>query len=134
MDAGRIDHAIFATVQLHVGALGVPGPSRHQRGAVQHASMSPSQDAPPLGARIWLDLPARSIERLDVPNWQKTILLAMHRYGMIVGDTMSGHSSWGLIGESGSSYTSFGRPDPWAPFAARVTSARSARGLLAELR
>ena len=127
MAAGRIDHAIFTTVRCTSGTSvypAHPGTSAAPCSTFDEAT----ENAPPLGARIWLDLPAKSIERLDVPNWKKTLLLAMHRYGMIVGDTMSGHSSWGLVGESGAGYTSFGKADPWAQFAARVTSARSAEG------
>jgi hypothetical protein len=41
--------------------------------------------------------------------------VAAARYGMYVGDT--GGGSWGIRLESGSSYTSFGRPDPLVAFA-----------------
>ena len=46
-----------------------------------------------------------------MPAWQKTILRAMARYGLYVGDT--GGGGWGIQFESGSSFTSFGQPDPW---------------------
>jgi hypothetical protein len=39
----------------------------------------------------------------------------MARYGMFLGDT--GGGSWGIQLESGSTYTSFGRPDPLVAFA-----------------
>ena len=42
----------------------------------------------------------------------------MARYGMFVGDT--GGSSWGLQLESGTTYTSFGYPDPLVAFARRA--------------
>ena len=57
------------------------------------------------------------IDALAVPAWKKTILTALAHYGLIVGDTMNNNSSWGLQGESGSSYTSFGATDPWVTFA-----------------
>lgn len=51
------------------------------------------------------------IAALAVPDWHKTILRAMARYGMFVGDT--GGSSWAVQFESGASFTSFGYEDPW---------------------
>ena len=42
----------------------------------------------------------------------------MAHYGMYVGDT--GGGGWGIQFESGSSYTSFGQPDPWVGLAAKL--------------
>jgi hypothetical protein len=55
------------------------------------------------------------IDALDVPAWKKTILRAMAHYGMYVGDITG--SPWGLMFESGSSYTSFGVEDEMVKFA-----------------
>jgi hypothetical protein len=44
------------------------------------------------------------------------ILRAMATYGVIMGDT--GGGAWGIQAESGSTYTSFGTPDPLVSFAA----------------
>ena len=52
-----------------------------------------------------------------MPGWKKTILRAMARYGMFVGDTGSDYLGWTIAVESGSSYTSFGLPDPWETLA-----------------
>lgn len=127
MSAGRIDHAIFAAIRCTSGGSAYPA-HRGTSGAPCSSFGQPVADAPPLGSRIWLDLSDEQIARLQVANWKKTILLALHRYGMIVGDTTGGDHSWGLLGESGSSYTSFGRRDPWAAFAARITGRDSSDG------
>ena len=58
-------------------------------------------------------MPKAKIRASALPKWQKTILRAMAKYGVIVGDTMNGNSSWSLQAESGASYTSFGATDPW---------------------
>ena len=44
---------------------------------------------------------------LPGPRWERTILQAMRRYGMFVGDT-GGGGDWGIQFESPSSFTSFG--------------------------
>ena len=67
--------------------------------------------APAMGQHFFLEMSDAEIEALPVAHWQKTILEAMARYGMFVGDT--GGSGWGILIESASSFTSFGRPDPW---------------------
>ena len=63
-----------------------------------------------MGARLQLAMSPVQIDALPVPGWKKTILRAMARYGMFVGDT--GGTSWGLQTESSASFTSFGEPDP----------------------
>ena len=64
-----------------------------------------------MGQHFFLEMTDAQIEALSVPSWQKTILRAMARYGLYVGDT--GGGGWGIQFESGSSFTSFGQPDPW---------------------
>ena len=73
--------------------------------------------APALGTRFQLALSDAQIEALGVPAWKRTILRAMARYGVIVGDT--GGSGFNLQFESGTSYTSFGYEDPMVAFARR---------------
>ncbi len=75
-----------------------------------------SQSAPKAGMRIQLHMSGAQIDRLPVPGWKRTILHAMARYGAIVGDT-GGSATWGLEFESGSTYTSFGKPDALVVFA-----------------
>jgi hypothetical protein len=62
---------------------------------------------------------------LGAPRWKRTILYAMARYGMFVGDT--GGSPWDLEFESGSTYTSFRREDPLVDTARRAGIVRGRR-------
>jgi hypothetical protein len=106
MAAGHIDHALFLVIKC-------------SRGKVYPAQGLGSDcsdgHAPAMGQHLYLDMSDDEIAALDVPAWQKTILTAMAHYGMFVGDT--GGSPWGLEFESGSTYTSFGQPDPWVAWA-----------------
>ncbi|MBN1530820.1 MAG: hypothetical protein JW895_17290 [Thermoleophilaceae bacterium] len=104
---GRIDHALFVHVRCTNGRSVYPA-APGTTGTV----CSDTSSAPPLGARIWLDMTDAQIAALAVPAWKKTVLRALHRYGGYVGDTTGGSVSWGLQTISGSSYTSFGKPDP----------------------
>ena len=127
LDAGRIDHALFMQVRCSAGKSVYPA----RRGATAAPCRDFGQEneaAPPLGARLWLDLTVREIDGIRIPTWKKTILKAMHRYGMIVGDTTGGNGAWGIQGESGASYTSFGRFDPWADVAERFEIPRYGEG------
>lgn len=67
------------------------------------------------------------IEALRAPRWKRAILLAMARYGMFVLTT--GADPWNIALESGSSYTSFGRPDPWVEFFRKAGLTPGADGL-----
>jgi hypothetical protein len=78
----------------------------------------PTEGALPMGARLQLAMRPAEIAALRVPAWEKTILRAMARYGMFLGDT--GGYAWGIQLESGSTYTSFGRPDPLVAFARKA--------------
>jgi hypothetical protein len=113
--AGEIDHALFMSVPCtngrsvypSAGGAGTacpPGIARH--------------NAPAMGQRFFLEMTNAEIDALAVPAWEKTILRAMRRYGMFVGDT--GGSGWGVGIESASSRTSFGQADPWVKLAARL--------------
>jgi hypothetical protein len=117
--AGEIRHAVFTTVRCSSGSAVYPG-ARGTSGAPCSSFGLSDRNAPPLGARLWLDMSDAQIEALAVPGWKKTILHAMADYGMLVGDTMNGNGAWAIHPESGASYTSFGAPDPWAKVAKRV--------------
>jgi hypothetical protein len=97
--AGRIDHALFAVVPCTTG---------HAYPALQSAAECGASDAPPNGARLRLDMTAAEIDALAVPRWKQTILLALSRYGMIVGDT-GGSGAFGLQLESGIVDRAYGR-------------------------
>jgi hypothetical protein len=115
IQAGRIDHALFLVVRCDSGRHVYPA---LKGGAACARNGEPAEGAPPMGTLLQLDMTDEEIEDLDVPDWKKTILRAMARYGMYVGDT--GGSSWSLKEESGISYTSLGGPDPWVGLAREV--------------
>jgi hypothetical protein len=110
--AGHIDHALFFVASCDAGRYVYPADKGGRSCAVLG---QPTSDAPPMGARLQLAMTPAQIDALPVPAWKKTILRAMATYGMIMGDT--GGGSWGIEAESGSTYTSFGYPDPLVGFA-----------------
>jgi hypothetical protein len=110
--AGHIDHALFMVASCDAGRYVYPA---EKSGLPCSAIGLPNRGAPPMGMRMQLAMTARQIGALPVPEWKKTILRAMAAYGLILGDT--GGSSWGIQVESGSTYTSFGAPDPLVSFA-----------------
>ena len=116
--AGEIDHALFMTVGCTNGRAVYPadhnGGTACGRGLVDGST----EVAPAMGQHFFLEMSEAEIEALPVAHWQKTILEAMARYGMFVGDT--GGSGWGIVVESASSFTSFGGPDPWVRIARRI--------------
>jgi hypothetical protein len=115
LERGEIRHALLITVLCDSGrpvypAAGIGGPCS----ALGRATAG----APHMGTRLQLALSSRAISLLPTRRWVKAILHAMARYGMFVSDT--GGSSWGLQLESGTTYTSFGYPDPLIAFARRA--------------
>ena len=116
IQAGEIRHALFSQIKCSGGYAVYP--ARAGTAAAPCSNFGASNtNAPPLGARIQLAMSDAEIDALGVPAWKRTILKALAHYGLIVGDTMNNNSSWGLQGESGSSYTSFGAIDPWTAVA-----------------
>lgn len=114
--AGEIDHALSIGVPCTNGhavwpAEGNPGRSCSALG-VSNAT------APAMGQHFYLAMTNQEIDALSVPRWQRTILTAIARYGMFVGDT--GGNAWGIALESGTSFTSLGRPDPWVKLAKQL--------------
>lgn len=112
IEAGEIDHALFIHVRCTSGRSVYPA-APGTTGSV----CSDTTNAPPLGARIWFSMSPAQIAALPVPAWKKTILRALHRYGGYVGDTTGGRVSWGVQALSGSTYTSYGKADPWVKVA-----------------
>ena len=110
MQAGEVRHAIFIAVKCVDGTFVYPAQGRARPCT---AIGEPNTNAPPNGARFQLAMDDAEIDRLPVPPWKKTILRAMARYGLYVGDTGGGF----IHAESGSTYTSFGRRDEWERFA-----------------
>src|SRR5207244_3235860 len=68
------------------------------------------QPVPGVDWRTWMSA-------LGLPDWQRTILTAMHDYGAYLGDRTTG-GGFVLGFESGMSYTAFGRSDRSADWAA----------------
>jgi len=108
--AGQINHALFMVVKCTNGTSVWPAGSNSGR-SCSSIGLSDA-GAPAMGQHFYLDLTDAQIAALPQPPWSKTILRAMAHYGLFVGDT--GTTGWGIGIESGASYTSFGRPDPWA--------------------
>lgn len=108
LKAGRIDHALFMTVDCDGGNFVWPATQASGR------TCADKTNAPPLGTRFQLNMSVTEINALAVPAWKKTILRAMAEYGTYMGDV--GGRTWGLMFESGSSYTSFGVEDPIETF------------------
>lgn len=128
MAAGEIDHALFIVLKCssaktdfgHGTVVGPASQSAYVWPATHGAnrcSMLEDVNAPPLGARLQLAMSDDQIAALDVPPWKKTILTALARYGGYFGDT--GGSGFGLMFESGATYTAFGATDPLVTFAAQ---------------
>jgi hypothetical protein len=107
---GKIDHALFMVIKCTSGRVIWPA-TPGSTGRICSSIGLSNADAPAMGQRFFLDMDAAQIDALPNPAWQKTILHAMAEYGMYVGDT--GGMGWGVKLQSGSSYTSFGYPDPW---------------------
>jgi hypothetical protein len=119
LEAGRIRHALFVRVDCDNGTFVHPA-----RGV--GAACDDTTDAPAEGARFQLSMSRQEIDALGAPAWKRAILIAMSEYGFFVGDT--GGSPWDVVLESGSTYTSFGRPDRWEAVARNAGAERSSRG------
>ena len=100
----------------------VPEPAEKtlNTGTIVYGTRFQLKDEPVPGVdwRTWMD-------SLGLPDWQRTILTALHDYGGYLGDRTTGGGF--VIGlESGMSYTAFGRSDravDWAGFADDPTTA-----------
>lgn len=109
LEAGRIRHALFASVQCDSGRAVYPADKTG-------ASCPGVPGAPPMGARLQLAMTRGQINALAVPGWKKAILLAMATYGIYIGDT---GGTFDVKQESGVVYTSFGHRDLWATLGQR---------------
>lgn len=114
ISSGEIDHALLLVVHCdsgeHVYPAGGSGRPCSDVGL-------PERDAPPMGARLFLDMTDAEIDALGFPRWKRAILHAMARYGMYVGDT---GGTWSIKEESAATYTSLGQVDRWVALAKRA--------------
>ena len=110
MAAGRIDHALFAASSQIAYTWVYPAEK-------SDGGDNPRQDYPPMGERFQLDPSYMTDQRLATyPPWKRAVLKAIRDYGFFLGDSTS--KSLAVIPiESGTSYTSFGLPDPWVRYA-----------------
>lgn len=114
LKAGLIDHALAMVVPCSVSSV-YPAPPT---GVIGNACPPRAEDrAIPAGTRFVLDMSEDSIDSLDIPEWKRTILRALARYGAYVRDTTGALDQWGFEFESPASYTSQGEADPWLRFA-----------------
>jgi hypothetical protein len=109
LESMQINHALAMVVKCTNGTSVWPAESG--TGTSCSSIGLSNADAPAMGQHFYLAMSDSEINALAVPQWKKAILFALARYGAFVRDT--GGGSWGFSGESGSSYTSFGRVDPW---------------------
>ena len=87
--AGRIDHALHASIRL-AKADTVVWPATESDGGSHHI------DALPEGARLRLD-PDLDLDALGLESWERAIAVALQEYGLIVGDN-GGDATIGLYG------------------------------------
>lgn len=102
--AGRIDHALlFATPWTRRDAAVPPATASDRK-------QLPNIPALPAGARLRLD-PSVDVDTLGLTPEQRTIAVALQKYGMILGDTSG---SLTLYAAGPSSYLTFPYPEEWA--------------------
>lgn len=110
--AGKINHALYLVAFCDSGRYVYPaGKAGRSCSGIGQSDAG----APPMGTRFQLDMSDAEIQALAVPTWKKTIITAMARYGLYLGDTGSGSSA--IQAESGATYTSFGYEDRLVTFA-----------------
>lgn len=111
--SGSIDHALFAVIDCSHLSYGSDG---------RTFPANPDNQDPgcpnsiiPQGGWFQLNLTEAQIDALSgISGWQKTILKAMSKYGMFVGDEGSNHSFEFQV-EAAPTYT--GRTNPWIAWA-----------------
>jgi hypothetical protein len=111
LEAGRIDHALFATTNHLRTGYAYP--------AMQGSSNNPSlgSDWPQNGTRVQLD-PAYATDQwlAQFPAWKQAILRALRDYGAYFGDDTSSPLTFTSF-ESGTGYTALGLADPFEKYA-----------------
>jgi hypothetical protein len=107
ISAGRIPHALFMGVNCDSGTYVYPA---QKTGRSCSAIGQSNTNAPPMGARIWLDMSFSEIDALSVKPTLKTIMKALREFGALVGDT--GGGGYGFSFESPETYHSYGLQSP----------------------
>jgi hypothetical protein len=108
--AGQIKHALFAASSQIAYTWVYPAEK-------SDGGDNPSDGYPPMGSLFQLDPSYMTGERLATyPPWKRAVLRAIRDYGFYLGDSTDRGLKVFPI-ESGTSYTSLGRPDPWVAYA-----------------
>jgi uncharacterized repeat protein (TIGR02543 family) len=92
---------------------------------VKGANFTTPDEALPMGARLWLDLPLSTINdpNLHIPEWKRVILRTLNKYGAIVMDTSQSRVLLQFQTESDRQYTVFNSNNPaWSNWAASQPS------------
>jgi hypothetical protein len=110
--SGHVNHALFfASSQVARSHVYPAGAS--------DGDNDPGSGYPPMGTHFQLDPSYMSNARLArYPQWKRAILRAMRDYGFYLSDT-TGSPIGSVRFESGLSYTSLGRSDPFVAYARR---------------
>ena len=106
--SGEIKHALAIVLNCDNGSFVAPAGGSGSK-------CSDINNAPPMGARLQLNMSTAEIESLHIPRWKKTILVAMSRYGAFFSDTGT-DGYWHFQTESGLQYLSLGYEDQWWHF------------------
>ena len=116
--APRIRHALAIVIDCHNGTIVWPARGNAPTGGrcSVRGRTKTDADAPPLGARLWLDMSQAKIDALPGPRWRKVLLRAMREYGMIFVDT-GASTYFNIETESGNQYSAMGFNDRWQRFA-----------------
>jgi hypothetical protein len=114
-------HALFLVVNCDSGSFVYPAKGVGRPCSEVFGTPDANIDAPPMGARLWLQMDAQAIADLPIPKWKKYILHTLRAYGGFIGDT-GAQGYFGIETESGNMYSSYNRfegatyTDPWWEF------------------
>jgi hypothetical protein len=111
LEAGRIEHALFATTDHLRTGYSYPA----KQGSTNNPGLN--ADWPQNGTRLQLD-PSYATDAwlAQFPQWKQGVLRALRDYGAYFGDDSGSPLTLTPL-ESGTGYTSFGLADPFAVYA-----------------
>lgn len=79
-------------------------------------SDGPCSQGPGEGEYIWLTLTDAQIRALGFCSWETTLLLEMHHYGLLIGDTGGGPEPWDFKSYDDWSEMTYGGVGGWSKF------------------
>ena len=113
-----INHAIGITIKCTNDQSVYPASVTNTGLTCAKAGLTNPANAPPMGARLWLNMSPSAINLLSIPEWKKVLLRTLNKYGAIVMDTSGETSYFSWQTESGNQYLSMGATDAWQTFGA----------------